>query len=257
MHAHILYGVDDGPKTEEESLKMLEQAKNEGITEIVCTSHAMHPQYHVSYMSVERETLHLRQLLVQNDFQIKLHTGHEVRLNDQVNTHFQHKKLHTLANSQYVLLELPSSTVPLYTKDIIITLKAEGYTPIIAHPERNLGVAHNPLKLLPLIQQGALTQVTAGSLAGHFGKSVQQLALNLVQANYVHTYGSDAHDIKRRPFLFKAGLNYLEKQKEFSAINRLLENNERIIGNKPIPQLELDEIRMKKWWQILNLRKYY
>ncbi|MFJ5562195.1 tyrosine-protein phosphatase [Lysinibacillus xylanilyticus] len=250
MHAHILYGVDDGPKTEEESLKMLEQAKNEGITEIISTSHAMHPRHHVSYMSVDTGILHLRKLLVQNDLQIKLHTGHEVRLNDQVNTLFHHEKLHTLANSQFVLLELPSSTVPLYTKDIIIALKTAGYTPIIAHPERNLGIAQNPLKLVPLIQQGALTQVTAGSLSGHFGKSVQQLALNLVQANYVHTYGSDAHDVKTRPFLFKAGLHYLEKQKEFSAIDRLLENNVRIVRNRPIPQLELDEIRVKKWWKI-------
>ncbi len=45
-----------------------------------------------------------------------------------------------------------------------------GITPIIAHPERNKGIAENPKRLENLIRDGALAQITAGSLAGTFWK---------------------------------------------------------------------------------------
>ncbi|UZN00426.1 hypothetical protein OL548_13005 [Lysinibacillus sp. MHQ-1] len=65
LHAHILFDVDDGPKEETDSLNMLRQAAREGITDIVCTSHAMHPHYHVPYRKVEALVRYLQQLLLQ------------------------------------------------------------------------------------------------------------------------------------------------------------------------------------------------
>ena len=37
IHTHILWDVDDGPKQMEETMQLLEQAVNEGITEIITT----------------------------------------------------------------------------------------------------------------------------------------------------------------------------------------------------------------------------
>ena len=247
MHTHILFNVDDGPKTEEESIKMLRQAVKEGITEIISTSHALHPYYDVSYLTVETYLEHLRKLIEQNEIPLKLHSGHEIRLNDKLDNLLDHKQLHVLANSNYVLIELPSSMVPAYTKDIIIKLKSSGYTPIIAHPERNRAIAEQPRKLEQLIREGAFAQITAGSLTGHFGKNVQKLSLELVRANYVHTYGSDAHNLTTRPYLFQEGLSYLEKKKELDAVDIFLENNNRVISNQPIIMLEPVEFTSRKF----------
>ncbi|UZN00427.1 hypothetical protein OL548_13010 [Lysinibacillus sp. MHQ-1] len=60
--------------------------------------------------------------------------------------HLQQKQLHTLAHTHYILLELPSTTIPAYTKEIIRRLKCAGYIPILAHPERNLAIRENPKK---------------------------------------------------------------------------------------------------------------
>ncbi|MGE7997351.1 tyrosine-protein phosphatase [Lysinibacillus sp. NPDC093190] len=250
IHAHLLFGVDDGPKNEAESLKMLQQTSSEGITEIICTSHAMHPQYHVNYSVVEEQTTYLQQLLEEHQIPIKLHTGHEVRLHEDLHTLIKQKQLHTLANSNYILLELSSSTIPAYTRKMIILLKAAGYTPILAHPERNYAIREKPTRLEILIQEGALTQITAGSLIGFYGKEVQRFSLALVRANYIHTFGSDVHNVTSRPFFYKAALNYLEKQKELDAVDQLLKNNELVIANKQILPLELDKIYSKKWWRI-------
>lgn len=250
MHSHILWGVDDGPKALEETIEMLEQASKEGITAIIATSHAKHPQYHVPYDIVNEQIETLQQELTNRAISLQLHSGHEVRLCDNMVELIQQKQLHTLANSRYVLLELPSSTVPSYTKNIVLALLEQGMTPIIAHPERNKAIAEKPARLERLIREGAVAQITAGSLAGHFGKTVQKLSLQLVEANLVHTYGSDVHNLTTRPFLFDAGLDFLEKKKQVDAVDLLLENNARILENKPFILHEPEEIQTKKWWQI-------
>lgn len=250
IHAHILFDVDDGPRTEEESLQMLKKAVQEGITEIISTPHALNPHFDVNYSTVETKLKYLRKLIEQNDLPLTLHSGHEIRLNDQLVHLLDHKQLHVLANSNYVLIELPSCMVPIYTKDVIRALKSSGYTPIIAHPERNRAIAEQPKRLEQLIREGAFAQMTAGSLAGHFGKAVQKLSLELVQANYVHVYGSDAHNLSTRPFLFQEGLAYLEKKKEIDAVDLFLENNYRIINNQSIIMLEPADIRSESWWRI-------
>jgi len=245
MHTHILHGVDDGPKTEEESLQMLKQAVNEGITEIISTSHALKPQFHVDYATVVKQLDNLRELIENHDIPLTLHTGQEVRINNHLDNLLNDNQLHVLANSKYVLIELPSNIIPSYTNDLMTKLLIAGYTPIIAHPERNRAIAENPSRLEVLIRNGAFAQITAGSLSGHFGKKTQKFSLELVRANYVHTYGSDVHNLTTRPFHFEKGLRYLEKKKELDAVDILLENNKRIINNQPLVLYEPVELKRR------------
>ena len=128
----------------------------------------------------------------------------------------------------------------------------EGITPIIAHPERNKAIAEKPSRLVELIHQGALSQITAGSLTGHFGRAIQKLSLDLVRANLVHAYGSDVHNLTTRPFLFDEGLCYLEKRKELEAVDIFLENNARILQNMPFIIKEPEEMETAKWWKIFS-----
>ncbi|MEK4385207.1 CpsB/CapC family capsule biosynthesis tyrosine phosphatase [Solibacillus sp. FSL W7-1464] len=250
IHSHILFGVDDGPGDLHETLEMLQKAVDEGITEIISTSHSFHPQYNVTAKQVTEQMAVLQEQLQLHDIPLKLHAGQEVRLVENVVALVEAKEALTLANSDYLLLELPSSTIPKYTKDLIIALQRKGITPIIAHPERNKAIAERPRKLEELVREGAMAQITAGSLAGHFGKNIQKLSLDLVKANLVHTYGSDVHNLTTRPYLFDAGLTYLEKKKQLDAVDMLLENNARIIENKNFILYEPQEVSSKKWWSI-------
>ncbi|QUG40584.1 capsular biosynthesis protein [Psychrobacillus sp. INOP01] len=250
IHSHILYGLDDGPSQLEETIQMFEQALKEGITEIVSTSHAFHPQFNASAAIVTEQIELLKQTIEERQMPLKLHIGHEVRLKDNLVELLQENKIHTLAASKYLLLELPSSGIPNYTVDIIHQLLSEDILPIIAHPERNKAIADKPARLEKLINHGAVAQITAGSLAGHFGRGIQKLSLELVDANLVHIYGSDVHNLKKRPFKFDAGLRYLEKHKRLDAVDIFLENNARIVGNQEIIILEPEELGKQKWWNI-------
>ena len=250
IHSHILYGVDDGPSNREETIQLLEKAVKEGITEIISTSHAYQPQYHAEGCVVTEQVDLLQLIIEEKQLPLTLHIGHEVRLRDNLVELLKEKKLHTLAGSKYLLLELPSSGIPKYTLEVIHQLLSEDIVPIIAHPERNKAIAENPSRLMKLVSHGAVAQITAGSLAGHFGRSTQKLSLQLVDANLVHTYGSDVHNLKTRPFKFDEGLRYLEKHKRLDAVDIFLENNARIVENSEIIILEPEELEKPKWWNI-------
>jgi len=250
IHSHILFNVDDGPKTLEDSINMLKTAANEGITNIISTSHSKHPQYDVPAQVVTEQVKQLQEELDYRQIPLTIHTGHEVRLNDKLVELYRSKQIHTLANTNYLLLELPSNSVPHYTKNIVQALMEEGITPIIAHPERNKGIAEKPERLERLIREGAIAQITAGSVAGHFGKSIQKLSLDLIRGNLVHLYGSDAHNLSTRPFLYKSGLSYLEKKKMTEFVDILLENNFNLLKNRPLTLFEPEIVKNRKWWNL-------
>ncbi|MDW0112994.1 capsular biosynthesis protein [Sporosarcina saromensis] len=250
IHTHILFGVDDGCETLEESMELLGDACNEGITDIICTPHALHPQYNVTIEQVTNKLALLSENIEKKGLSIRLHPGQEIRLCEDLVEKVLNREVLTLANSKYLLLELPSHTIPSYIINIIQSLVSIDIVPIIAHPERNRAIAENPQRLEKLIRHGAISQITAGSVAGHFGKNIQKLSLKLISTNLVHTYGSDAHNSSTRPLLFDKGLAILEKKKMFDHIDVILENNERIIKNEPLFMLEPEVIGAKKLFGI-------
>ncbi|MFD1926926.1 tyrosine-protein phosphatase [Sporosarcina siberiensis] len=253
IHSHFLFDVDDGAKSIEETLRILNHAEKEGIKEIIATPHAFGSRYHVTREIVMKKIGDLTKLLQEENVQITVHFGQEIRLHEKIIQNLKTGEAMTLANSRYVLLELPSDSVPAYTTRIIQLIIADGKVPIIAHPERNRGIAENPERLEKLVRHGATAQVTGGSLSGHFGKDVQKLALRLIEANLIHTYGSDVHNLETRPLLFNEGLKYLKKKGHHEMIEVLLENNKRILTDTPFIILEPAIPSGKKWWGLVRM----
>lgn len=247
---HVLFGVDDGPKTIEETMRILEVAHGEGITDIITTSHALHPQYDVAAGEVRSQVRLLNDLVEEAGLGITLHSGQEVRLADDLVEKLKEKTILTMADSQYLLLELPSGTVPAYTTAIINQLLSVGVTPVIAHPERNRGISEKPERLERLVRAGALAQITAGSVSGAFGKNIQKLSMQLIEANLIHCFGSDAHNTTNRAPLFQKGIDYLEKKNLGDYVDLMLDNNESVLKNERLTILEPEGLRKPKKWFI-------
>ncbi|MDN3451559.1 capsular biosynthesis protein [Planococcus sp. APC 3906] len=251
-HSHILAGLDDGAATMEETLGLLEQAVEEGITGIIATPHGHHPNFPTDVPKMQLQLEATRQLVLEKNLPLEIYSGQECRLSDKLPERLASGEALPLAESRYVLLELPSNGVPAYTVQIIQELIASNYIPIIAHAERNQGIIEKPERLSKLLLHGAVAQVTAGSVAGTFGKAIQKTAMSLINANLIHVYGSDVHHLERRPFHFIEGLDYLEKKKLGDVAEILLENNERIVNNEQLIILEPQSIKITKWWDILG-----
>lgn len=252
MHAHIIWGVDDGPKTFEETQQLIRLAEKEGIEHIIATSHALHPSYHADIEEVKEKLRLLTDWITEQGIDIKVSLGHEIRVTENLIDELQLNHVATLNQTQYVLIEFPSATVPLFAKEIVKQLLNRGYFPIIAHPERNKLLANQPEKLRELIDLGAYAQVTAGTLAGAFGKDVQKIALHMVDEGLIHCYGSDVHNDATRDFKFDAGLTVLENKNRQELVEFLLENNERLLENKVLLKIEKKESVLKRFSRLLT-----
>jgi protein-tyrosine phosphatase len=109
------------------------------------------------------------------------------------------------------MLELPASGLPLYLSEFIWELKLSGITPIFSHPERNDIIQDDINILYNFIMQGALSQITAMSLTGEFGKKVQRCAISLLKHNLTHVIATDAHSVKERPPILSKALKVVQK----------------------------------------------
>lgn len=112
-------------------------------------------------------------------------------------------------------------------------------TLIIVHPERNHTILTDPNELLSLVGKGALAQLTANSYVGSFGKKIQKLNKQLINAELVDFIVSDAHNISSRRFYMKEVYQQLEKEfvgkkvEKFQQITKDIINNELILPNTP------------------------
>lgn len=252
MHAQILPGVLDGPKTVEESIHLIELAIKEGITDMISTSPTGNSSTDLTVAEIVEKTAEIRREIIKRRLPIRLHCAQKILLDETILSKVKNNEILTLVDSKYILLELPMDHIPVETVTIIHGLLSVNKVPIIAQPERNEAIAEKPNRLAKLVNHGALAQVSAGSVAGYFGKEVQKLAYQLIQSNLIHTYGSVSQCKKRKPFVYNKGLSFLERRKLSDNVDLLLENNARILTNEDFILLEPLGLSSKKWWELIG-----
>jgi protein-tyrosine phosphatase len=192
IHSHIIFGVDDGPSTIEESLKMVSEASNAGIKTIIATPHFQKEVFENDKI-VENYN---RLVKCASDFDISILLGYEVFINPSLARMVADKKPLTLNNSGYLLLELPFDSIPIYIYEIIFQLQLLEVTVVIAHPERNRNFLKNFDSLLGLVERGCLLQLDAASIIGVYGRHVKDFTKKLIKLKLVHFIASDAHSAK-------------------------------------------------------------
>lgn len=240
LHCHILPGIDDGAKDIEDSIDMARAAVSEGITHILATPHYKNGHWDNEKKDILALVDELQEELDARDIPLTIFPGQEVRINGELLEDIKEEKIQFIdEGKQYVLIEFPTPSIPAYTESLFFELQKEGITPIIVHPERNHAVLKDPNALLPLIEKGALAQLTAASYTGGFGKNIQKVSKQLVEANLVHFIASDAHNVSSRSLHMKEAYRKLEKEfgkekvSEYQQVTKDLVNGEVIVSPTP------------------------
>ena len=213
LHCHLLPGVDDGARTLDDSLAMAQQAVAEGISHILVTPHHKNGKYLNPKEAVMEATATLQAELDSRGIGLTLFPGQELRINGEILEDIEKGDILFIDDeSQYLLIEFPTMSIPHFTESLFFKLRQKGITPVIVHPERNQAVIDDPNILLPFIERGALAQVTASSYVGAFGKDIARLSNQLIEANLVHILASDAHNTRGRGFHFRKAFAKLEAE---------------------------------------------
>jgi protein-tyrosine phosphatase len=200
LHCHILHGIDDGPESQDQSLAMARRAVEDGIHTIVATPHTLNGMYTNPIKEIVERVAALQGALSNNHIELTVYAGADVRLCPGMPELIKSGDAGTLNNAgKYVMIELPSQAIPSGAGDEIFSLKLNGITPIISHPERNPEIQRDSNILYKFIRMGALSQVTAMSLAGDFGEAAMCCAEMLLTNRLAHVIASDAHSAEWRP----------------------------------------------------------
>lgn len=212
LHNHVLPGLDDGPATEIEAIRLIENAVQNGVTHIVATPHHRNGVFIQDVEEIMNSIRILNEYLQLKEIPVTICPGMEIHLHAELIDELSFQAL-TLGDSQkYVLIEFPTHHIPHFTNSIFYELQLKGYIPIIAHAEKNAEFLRDPKKLFDLVHRGALVQVTAGSVTGSNGKKIQQFVMKLCQHHIVHFVASDAHNIHKRPFLIKQAYRVIQQK---------------------------------------------
>ena len=200
LHCHILPGVDDGPESVDESLAMARRAVEDGIYTIVATPHTLNGIYINAIKEVTSRVATLQETMLKNRIGLRLYAGADVHLCPHMMELIQRGEAGTINDAmKFILVELPSQTIPRGIENEIFSLKINGITPIITHPERNTTIQHDLETLYELIRIGAMSQIEAMSITGDFGGAALGCAERLLTYRLAHVIASDAHSVERRP----------------------------------------------------------
>ncbi|NUQ66281.1 MAG: hypothetical protein HUU20_27790 [Pirellulales bacterium] len=235
IHCHLLPGIDDGAADWEQSLAMARIAAGDGIATIAATPHQLGNYSQNRSDAIRRLVRELQGLLDQQRIPLRVVPGADVRIEPEMVSKILAGDVLTLGGrSRYVLLELPHELyVPL--ERLLSEFQSAGLVGILSHPERNLGLLAQPPLVESLVDSGCLMQVTAGSLVGTFGPSVQAMAERLLSRGLVHFLATDAHSPKsRRPLMQRAFERAAELAGPEAAIDLCCRNPSLVLANRPV-----------------------
>ena len=193
LHSHILPGLDDGTRSLDEARMLARRAALEGVTAIAATPH-VRLDYPTLPDQMEAGVESLRADFVEQFVPVEVLHGGEVAV--ELLWEIGHEDLlrFTLAaTGRYLLVEFPYRGSPQALAPAIRALRGKGITPILAHPERNPSVQDRPTALEPLVDSGALVQVTATSLDPEIDKAAEHAARTLLELGLVHCVAGDQH----------------------------------------------------------------
>ena len=196
MHCHLLPGVDDGIKRIEDTLKALELYEQAGVKKLWFTPHIMedvpnHPD------NLQKRFNEVCEAYSGN---IELHLAAENMLDALFEERLENKILLPIGEDANRLLVETSYFNPPYDFDqLIAKVKSAGYYPVLAHPERYMYMDEDDYKKLKDNQ--ILFQLNLPSIAGMYGKTVEEKAKMLLKKGWYDICSTDTHRVQQFDYL--------------------------------------------------------
>lgn len=223
LHSHLIPGIDDGAKTEDDSILLMRGFHNLGYRKLITTPHIYHGVYNNTPSIILSGCEKLRKLCATNEIFIDIEAAGEYYFDNYFFELIEKKELLTFGNG-YVLFELPMNTRPAMVEDVVFKLNLAGYKPVLAHPERYLYFHDRKMRDYQKLKDlGLYFQVNLMSLTGYYNEAIKRAAFDLMKHSLVDFAGSDLHREKHLSIVAK-GLRQPELIKLIRE-GRILNNN--------------------------------
>lgn len=234
FHSHLLPGIDDGSKSIEQSIKMLNQYVSNNIDTVIVTPHFNMGMSLDEFLENREHSYNLIK-----DFalarSIKLVKGAEVGLTSELVEHEELEKL-CIENTEYILIELPYNKTwfPWVYMSLFEMITKRNLKPVIAHVDRYMQILDDVHCIDKLMNMDVLGQINTSAVNNLFCRAHCK---HLISKGYVHVIGCDSHDDTfRKPDLLSA-VNRLDKKYGPDFALTLNNNAVKILNNEKIEDI--------------------
>lgn len=228
MHGHLLPAIDDGSKSLEDSLILINGLHDMGYTQLLATPHVMFDFYKNQTDTILSKLDEVREHLLKNNINITIDASAEYYFDEELQARLKKKDILSFGPENYLLFEFSYFNEHNGVFEVLSEMFEKGYTPVLAHPERYPYFVEAPEKFNQLKEMGVKFQLNLLSLVGHYGKSAIHGSNYLIDNKFIDFIGSDIHRESHIPSLENA----LKTEQLHKLVNsKTLLNNSLIKGH--------------------------
>ncbi|MBQ6403985.1 MAG: hypothetical protein IJI27_08790, partial [Oscillospiraceae bacterium] len=182
IHNHMLFGVDDGAKTEAEMYQIIDDSYADGVRHLCFTPH-YHPGYFGEHQAQIEAAFALAQAYCAERYpDLQLFLGNELRYERSCIDWLEQGRCQTLNGTEYLLVDFLYPEPAENILDAMLRVLNAGYTPVLAHVERYEKFHRDLREIDRLKDWGVILQVDAQSLLGGLGHGSKVRARRLLDA---------------------------------------------------------------------------
>lgn len=235
LHSHMLCGVDDGAKDEEEMFSMLEMAYADGIRALCLTPHYSPYHFGDTKQTSQRSFEILQAYVAKQHPDMKLYLGHELGYHHECLEALDNGVCRCINGSRYVLVDFPESVAFYELANGVERVQRAGYFVILAHTERYECLYKNRKWIEEFVANGGIVQLNASSATGECGRAAEKQWKKLVKQGLAHIISSDAHNLTKRPPVISVCLAFLQKHVGDDGVYDLLWGNaSRVVADESL-----------------------
>lgn len=200
LHHHLIYGVDDGARSLEHMQKMILRAVDEGVTDLVCTSHVTpgHAPFPGEVYLAHMEEANA--FIAEKGLNLTLHTGCEILYTEASARLLREGQIPTLAFTDAVLVEFTPDMTFHQLTEAATSLGTAGYDVIFAHVERYDALRNNLKNVRALRDDfGVYMQMNANTVTTKKGFFTERWVRHMLEEGYIDCVATDAHNTSFRP----------------------------------------------------------
>jgi protein-tyrosine phosphatase len=192
LHCHYLPAIDDGVRTLEEGVQLLEGLARLGYTHVVATPHIRTAMFENRKDGLERTFTQFAEKTGDRALP-QLGLGAEHFCDDVFWDLFSRGQAVPYPGGKAALVELPYERMPQRVEEIFFEMNLRGVRAVLAHPERYADLYKSTDRLDPILEVGALAQLDLMSLVGRYGSKPQRTAERMLDEGVYYIACSDAH----------------------------------------------------------------
>ncbi len=228
MHSHVIWGVDDGADTAEETFRMLREAAADGIGRIICTPHMTPGVYEFPEETFQAHFREAEEYIAREGLGITLQQGAEVLYTDSTPRLIREGRIPALGGTRYLLVEFSPTDTKEHIYGAVQKIAGTGMIPVIAHLERYPAIGKTEQARELKSRFGAMIQINARSLTRKQPLLRRKFFDSLFREGLCDFIATDTHAMEGRGTCMTAGMEALRQKFGKAAADTIAENAARL-----------------------------